>query len=206
MKKTKAKRKKTVKSTRGYNNSSRHEKQLLDKQEIITTYIDMLVKSNGKEVSLQELAKKSNKSLRTLFRFFGDKNSLNKELEQYLLQYLNDTIMNSQKMPFVDFAVFSFLTLEKYENLVKAYLNTSFGLQARKIFRQRYNDLIEKKLKEELKEKYDLKTIEPTRIKFITSIINASIWQDLKEIQKFNSKQVEESVRWAIQSLINDLI
>ncbi|MGZ3692508.1 MAG: hypothetical protein ACXVAX_13450 [Pseudobdellovibrio sp.] len=194
------------KSKRSYNNKSRHEKQLLDKQQIIGVYIDMLVSAKGKEVSLQELAEKSGKSLRTIFRFFGDKNSLNKELEQYLLQYLNNTIMNSQKMPFVEFAVFSFLTLDKYENLVKAYLNTGFGLKARQIFRQQYNDLLEKKLKDELKEKYDLKKIEPMRIKFITSIINASIWQDLKETQKFNSKQIEESVRWAIQSLIKELI
>ena len=112
-------------------------------------YIDMLVAAKGREVSFQDLAEKSGKSLRTIFRFFGDKNSLNKELEQYLLQYLNDTIMNSKKMPFVEFAVFSFLTLEKYENLVKAYLNTGFGLKARQIFRKQYNDLLEKKLKEE---------------------------------------------------------
>ncbi len=140
------KRRKAEPKKRDYNNASRHDKQLLDKQKIIAVYIDMLVAAEGDEVSLQDLADKSNKSLRTLFRFFGDKESLNRELAQYLVQYSTETMANSQKMGFVEFAVFSFLTLERYENLIKAYLNTNFGLKARKIFRQKYNALLEKKL------------------------------------------------------------
>jgi AcrR family transcriptional regulator len=208
MKKIKAK-KNTVKvaikpkKIRDYNNSARSEKSNVNRQKIIELYVNLLVEGGGQDVPLQALAKKSKTSMRTLFRFFGDKESLNLEIDNYLAQYLVSVADNLGKMKFEDYAAYSYKIFDEYEKLFKAYLYTNFGQKSRILFRKKYNEMAAAKLQSEIK--LDPTAVEMQRIYFIISLINANLWKDIKDSFDMSGVEISNTVKWAMQSLIQNV-
>lgn len=191
------------KNQRDYNNESRAEKVLLTKQKIIELYVNLLVANNGQDVSLQTLAKKAKISIRTLFRFFGDKESLNNEIEEYLSGYLSAVSENLEKMNFADYAAFSYKVFDQYEKLFKVYLFTDFGQKSRMVFRKKFTDLLVKKIKAELK--LQPNNAELLKIYFVISLINAHIWKDMQDSFGVSGDQLSGTVKWAVQQLLSEL-
>lgn len=200
---------KTVKSprkpkkARDYNNDKRSEKSNLNRQKIIELYVNLLVEANGQDVPLQMLAKKSKTSMRTLFRFFGDKESLNNEIDNYLGQYLNSVSDNLNKMKFDEYSEYSYKVFDQYEKLFKAYLYTNFGQKSRLLFRKKFNDMLVQKVSHEM-------GIEPNpselmKIYFVVSLVNANIWKDIKDSFEVSGTDISSTIRWATETLLNNI-
>ncbi len=188
---------------RKYDNSSRENKSNTNRQIIIKNYIELLVTRRGQEISLEELAQKSNLSSRTLFRFFGDKKTLTVEIENYIAQYLSAASTNLEKMSFDDFAAYVFELFDKNENLILAYLYTNFGQNSRVLFRKRFLTLVVEKFK---KQYGPMESLDDTRkMIFIVSLLNANLWSDLRDGFELSGKDMAQTIRWAIQSLTKDL-
>ena len=202
IKKTKAKPKPKAKA-REYDNSSRSEKSNLSRQKIIEFYVNLLVENNGQDVPLQVLAKKSKTSMRTLFRFFGDKETLNTELDLYLAQYLSSVSENLSKMKFEEYAEYSYKVFDQYERLFKAYLFTNFGQKSRVLFRKKFNDMLVKKIQTELQ--LDPENAELLKVYFIVSLINANIWKDIKDSFNLSGEEISGTVKWAVKHLLKDV-
>lgn len=188
---------------RDYDNTSRAEQSLLNRQKILELYVNLLVDNNGQDVPLQVLAKKSKISMRTLFRFFGDKNTLNSEIEAYLGQYLSSVSENLEKMNTAEYAEYSYRVFDRYEKLFKAYLFTDFGQKSRILFRRRFNDMLFKKIVEELQLQPGPDQI--LKINFVMSLINAHIWKDVKDSFGLSGESIAETVKWAVQNLLKDI-
>ena len=201
---TKSKKPKiSKKPTREYNNSSRAEKSLLNRQKIIELYVNLLLENNGQDVPLQVLAKKSKISMRTLFRFFGDKESLNSEIEAYIGQYLSSVSENLEKMNTADYAAYSYEVFDRYEKLFKVYLLTDFGQKSRLLFRRKFTDMLVKKIELELK--LNPGSADLMKIHFVASLINAHLWKDVKDSFGISGQSIAATVKWAVQNLLNDI-
>ena len=198
-KKTKA----SAKKNRSYDNRNRSEKSNLSRQKIIELYVNLLVEANGQDVPLQVLAKKSKISIRTLFRFFGDKESLNAEIDNYLAQYFLSVSENLTKMNFAEYAAYSYKVFDQYEKLFKAYLFTDFGQTSRRLFRRRFTDMMVQKLATELGAggaDADLR-----KVQLLASMINAHLWKDFKDSFEASGEEMSGTVAWAVETLLKSL-
>ena len=195
--------KKAKKPAREYNNSIRAEKSLLNRQKIIELYVNLLLEKNGQDVPLQVLAKKSKISLRTLFRFFGDKESLNSEIESYLGQYLTSVSENLERMNTAEYAEYAFKVFDQYERLFKVYLVTDFGQKSRLVFRRKFTEMLVQKIKAELQ--LQPSSEELVKINFVASLINAHIWKDVKDSFGLSGQEIAGTVKWAVQNLLKEL-
>ena len=208
--KAKTKVKAKAKKKRHYDNSLRANKVILNRQKIIDTYADLLVTNNGVDITLQELAKKTKISLRTLFRFFGDKESLHQELEVYLRKYMSSVGSEIEKLNTSDYAAYSYGVFDQYEKLFKVYLYTNLGQQSRVIFRRKFYELLVAKIIAEVSadHKIDaakLKGEHLNKIRFVANLINAAIWKDMKDGYGLTGGELAPTVKWAIQTLLKNL-
>lgn len=203
MKRTKATKAKKIKKPRKYDNSARIEKSNNNRQKIIENYVALLVEHPGEEISLEELAERAELSTRTLFRFFGDKKSLTRELETYLEAYLTKVTANLQIMTVEDFAEFSFQVFDRYENLFLAYLYTNFGQKSRVIFRKKFNALVMEKIKAQMPLNNTVE--EQQKLHFIISLINANLWSDIRSTYNTTGTEMAKPVRWAVSTLLQNL-
>ncbi len=197
------------KSLRKYDNTAREKKSNLSRQKIIDSYVDLLVENSGQDVTLQLLAKKTKISMRTLFRFFGDKEKLNHEIEDYLSKYLVSIGAEIEKLSVSDYAAFSYEVFDRYEKLFKAYLYTNFGQLSRRILRKRFHEMVIKKIIFEVAGKPlkegDIPKESLTKIRFVANLISAQMWNDLQEGYGLTGKEIAPSARWAVQTLLKDL-
>jgi len=198
-----AKVSKKIKKPRKYNNSARAEKSNSNRQKIIENYVALLVEKHGEELSLEELAERAELSTRTLFRFFGDKKSLTRELETYLETYVTRVSGNLQMMSVEDFAEFSFQVFDEYERLILAYLYTNFGQQSRVLFRRRFNALVIEKLKTRIPQ--NLTKEQQSRVHLIITLINANLWSDLRSVYGETGADMGKSMKWAMGVLLNNV-
>ena len=198
-----AKVSKKIKKPRKYNNSARAEKSNSNRQKIIENYVALLVEKHGEELSLEELAERAELSTRTLFRFFGDKKSLTRELETYLETYVTRVSGNLQMMTVEDFAEFSFKVFDEYERLILAYLYTNFGQQSRVLFRRKFNALVMEKIKTRIPQ--NLTKEQQSRVHLVITLINANIWSDLRSVYGETGSEMGKSMKWATSVLLNNV-
>lgn len=194
---------KKLKKPRKYDNSARTEKSNNNRQKIIENYVSLLVEKHGEELSLEELAERAELSTRTLFRFFGDKKSLTRELETYLENYVTRTSANLQIMSLEDFAEFSFKVFDEYEKLILAYLYTNFGQQSRVLFRRKFNALVIEKIKMRIPE--ELTKEQQSRAHLIITLINANIWSDLRSVYGETGAEMGKTIKWATNVLLANI-
>ncbi|MCC2678400.1 MAG: hypothetical protein K0R29_976 [Pseudobdellovibrio sp.] len=197
------------KAPRKYDNTTREKKSDLNRQKIVDSYVDLLVANAGQDVTLQSLAKKTKISMRTLFRFFGDKEKLNHEIEIYLSKYLGSISAEIEKLSVAEYAAFTYEVFDRYERLFKAYLYTSFGQLSRRILRRRFHEMLIKKIIFEVTGKHTKETDLPadvlTKIRFTANLISAQMWNDLQESYSLTGKDIAPAARWAVQTLLKDL-
>lgn len=198
-----AKISKKPKKARKYDNSARAEKSNNNRQKIIENYVALLVEKHGEELSLEELAERAELSTRTLFRFFGDKKSLTRELETYLETYVTRVSGNLQIMTVEDFAEFSFKTFDEYERLILAYLYTNFGQQSRVLFRRKFNALVMEKIKTRIPE--NLTKEQQSRVHLIITLINANLWSDLRSVYGETGAEMGKTMKWATGLLLSNV-
>lgn len=198
-----AKAPKKIKKPRKYDNTARAEKSNSNRQRIIENYVSLLVEKQGEDLSLEELAERAELSTRTLFRFFGDKKSLTRELETYLENYLIRVSENLQIMSLEDFAEFSFKVFDEYERLILAYLYTNFGQQSRVLFRRKFNALLMEKIKSRIPE--NLTKEEQSRVHLIITLINANLWSDLRSVCGETGAEMGVTVKWAVGLLLSHI-
>lgn len=188
---------------RQYDNSSRAEKSEQTRKKIIETLVQILVEQKGGEVSMDELAKRSGITQRTIFRFFKDKRTLHESMDEYLVYYLKSGAEQMESLDFIGFAKNAFKLFDKHEALTTAYVFSPFGQEARVLFRKKFVQLMISKIAQETKI-----TITPERRKrlaLITSMVNAKIWMDLKSDFGFSGEDMGSSLDWALNLLLRHL-
>ena len=201
--KSQKKRKLKKPSKRQYNNVARAENSKLTQASIIESYVSLLVKNRGGEVQLAEVAKKTGISQRTIFRFFDDKKALHAAMDDYLLSYLKASVDQMESSDFIGFAKNAYLLFDKYESLTTAYVLSSFGNQARTIFRKKLNlEMITRISKER---KIELNEKNSKRLALVTSLVNSKIWYDLKTDSGYSGADMNEAVDWALSTLLENI-
>lgn len=203
MKRKNTKTAKKIKKPRKYDNTARAEKSNSNRQKIIENYVALLVEKRGEEISLEELAERAGLSTRTLFRFFGDKKSLTRELETYLEMYVTRVAGNLQIMTVEDFAEFSFRVFDQYESLILAYLYTNFGQQSRVLFRRKFNALVMEKIKAQIPLTNSKE--EQNKVHLVITLINANLWSDLRNVYGESGAEMGKTMKWATSTLLNNL-
>ncbi len=194
---------KLKKRPRAYDNSTRAGKSAETQKAILESLVQLLVEKKGGEFTFEELAERTGISERTIFRFYGNKEELHRELSAYLMSYLKVGMEKIGVMDIATFAKDSFELFDRHEPLMLAYIYSSFGQEARKLFREKLNATIIEKI---LSEKpVEMNEANKKKIAVIVSMINAKIWHDIKTDFGFSGQQMGDSIAWAVRSLIRSL-
>ena len=188
---------------RVYDNSLRKEKADQTQKHIIETYVNLLAERRGEDVSIEELAATSKISQRTVFRLFKDKDALYRATDLYIEQFVQVSFQKIQQTDILSFTKDVFNLFEEHENLMMAYMFSSFGVTTREIFRKRLNKL----LIDQIMAAKNLKITRliETRLAVIVTLINVKIWHDIRSDFKHSSKEIGQAVSWAIENLIRAL-
>jgi len=191
------------KKTRAYSNAKRQLQSELNQRHIIETMIEILVEREGGEVTFDEIAERAKISARSIFRFFVDKETLNKALENYLSQYLAASQEQLQALDVARFGKHLFEVFDRHEKLVLAYLYSSIGESARRILRKQLAQMIVEKIYSEKPVKREKVTAK--RVALIATLINSRIWHDIRSDFKFSGGDMGEAIVWALRTLIDNL-
>ena len=105
---------KKPKKSRAYNNSGRSEKSEQTRINIIEALVALLVERRGQDVPMEDLAKKTGITQRTIFRFFNDKKTLHAAMDTYLLSYLQAGTEQMQSLDFIGFAKNAYALFDKH--------------------------------------------------------------------------------------------
>ena len=188
---------------RVYDNSLRKEEADQTQKHIIETYVNLLAERRGEDVSIEELAATSKISQRTVFRLFKDKDALYRATDLYIEQFVQVSFQKIQQTDILSFTKDVFNLFEEHENLMMAYMFSSFGVKTREIFRKRLNKL----LIDQIMAAKNLKITRliETRLAVIVTLINVKIWHDIRSDFKHSSKEIGQAVSWAIENLIRAL-
>jgi AcrR family transcriptional regulator len=197
-----AKTNKKVQSRRTYDNKLRLESSAQNKKLIIETLVALLVETRGGDVTFKEIAKRSGLAERSIYRFYNDKEQLHEEMDRYLTTYIESSVEQLATMDVAKFARNAFQLFDQYEALVLAYLYSPFGQDARILFRKKLDRIILRKIQQE---KPGTSPKREKRVALICSMINAKLWQDVRQSFGFSGVDMGESVEWAIRTLISDL-
>lgn len=192
---------KKTKRKRSYNNSLREQKSADKQKLILETLVDMLVERRGGEVPMEELAKRSGISERSLFRFFKNRGALNEALDQYLVSFLQAGQDQMQNLNFIGFAKNAYTLFDRYENLTMAYLFSPVGREARTLLRRKLNQAMIDKIASEYPA--EMNAERRKRLALITSLVNAKIWYDLKADYGFSGEDIKETIGWALETLLS---
>ncbi len=205
LKMVRANLKKTTKKSnkRIYDNSSRQEKADKTQKHIIQTYVKLLADRRGADVSIEELALASKISQRTVFRLFKDKEALYSATDLYIEQFVQLSIQKIQQTDILSFTRDVFNLFEEHEDLMMAYMFSSFGAKTREIFRKKLNKFLIDQIVDAQKIKLT-RAIE-TRLAVIVTLINVKIWHDIRTDFKHSSKEIGQAVSWAIETLIRSI-
>jgi AcrR family transcriptional regulator len=191
------------KKKRAYNNTSRAEKSQAHQQEIIQTLVKLLVQNKGGDVTFEEIAQHSTVTVRSIYRFFKDKEELHAAMDSYLLSYLEASTEKIATMDVATFGQTAFSLFDEHESLMMAYLYSPFGKKARVLFRKKFNKQIIQKILQEKKVALTLEN--KKKLALIVSLINAKIWYDIKTDYQYSGKQMGATVHWALSTLLDSL-
>lgn len=193
---------KKVKSAgRRYDNTNRSEKSTQTRKKIIETLVELLVEQRGGEVPIEQIAKRSEITQRTIFRFFKDKKSLHQAMDEYLLSYLQSSTEQMKSRDFVGFAKNVFALFDRHESLTMAYLFSPFGHEARVIFRKKLVQAMIGRIVQE--RNFSMNPERMKRLALIVTLVNAKIWYDIRSDFGYSGEQIGESIEWALNTLLD---
>lgn len=187
-------------SKRGYDNAFRRRKSEENQKLIIDTLVQLLVEKKGGEVTFEAIAKRAKISERTIYRFFKDKAALHQEMGRYIATFLAEGYSKVNDLTVPEFGRYAFLTFDKYEPLVDAYLYSRFGYDARRAFRKRLNETVIKNIHEQKPGANDPEKVK--RLAFVASLISAQLWHDVRVDFGYSGDDMGETVAWAISTLL----
>lgn len=194
---------KATQKVRAYDNTSRQDKSAQNRRLILETLVQLLVEKKGHDVTFKEIAARTGLAERSIYRFYNDKEELHHEIDRFLMTYIEASVEQLLTMDVAAFAKNAFQLFDKYESLVLAYLYSPFGRATRQRFRKSLNQLILKKLAEE--NHLARNSQNQKKVAIICSLINANIWNDIREDYGFSGQEMGDTVEWAIRALIQGL-
>jgi AcrR family transcriptional regulator len=194
---------KSGRKTRGYNSESRRKKSQASRQTIIETLVKLLVERKGAPVTFEEIAKASGVSVRSVYRFFKDKETLHEAMDEYLFARLT---MSEEHLAAIDIEHVGrdvFALFDKHEQVTLAYLYSPFGIEARKLFRKRLNESMRIKILE--RKQIEITPENEKKLALIISIVNAKLWHDIRTDTGYSGVEMGPTVDWAVLTLINNI-
>lgn len=192
---------KKKKTARTYDNTLRAEQSQRTQQLILETMVALLVERRGGEVQIQEIAKKSGVSERSIFRLFKDRQAMLAAIDSYVTNFIQTGVAKMQDKGIIEFAKELFILFDKNENMVIAYLYSPFGRQARVVMRRKLNKVILDKLLEGS----EMPAQDASKYALITSMINARLWDDMRSDFNLKGEEIGDAVAWAIRTLSTKL-
>ena len=186
-----------------YDNTRRSQKSAETQLSVVKAMVDLLVKRRGGEVPIEEIARKSGISERSIFRFFKDKQALLKATDQYIHDRFYEKMAKVQWTNVADFGRDVFGLCDANANLTIAWLFSPMGHGARTKMRKKLNEYVMGQLIKERGRHFPANS--EAKLALIISLINAKLWYDLRHDYDFDDKEIGESVAWAIRTLSSSL-
>ncbi|MEK7355998.1 MAG: TetR/AcrR family transcriptional regulator, partial [Bdellovibrionota bacterium] len=162
-----------------------------------------LVERKGGDVKIDELAKRTKISQRTIFRFFTDKTALLEATDAYLQSYLQAGMSQVTELSFRGFVKQVFTMFERNESLVMAYMFSPFGQNARDLFRKKFNRILLDRI---LAEKpMQMNKERERKLALVVSLVNAKLWYDIRTDFGYSGAEIGETVEWAVDALLEKI-
>ena len=119
------------------------------------------------------------------------------------MTYMQASMHQLDTLDFVGFAKNSFLLFDRNEPLVLAYLFSGFGNETRQIFRKKLTSVMIERIVRQ--KKLNLNPELQKRLAFMTTMVSAKIWYDLKLDFGFSGEDMGPTLEWAVKLMLNNL-
>lgn len=187
-------------SPRGYDNTARSARAESNRRHIMMALAQLLSEKIASEVTFDQLAARAGLSVRTVFRFYKDKESLFAAFESEVLKILRaerDDVMHLQAS---EFAAEQYRIYERNCQWVEAMRRTPMRSAARAEFRQEGIEILSKKIRAE----YPGADFDG-HIAFIATLAGDSLWQDLRRYTGHDGHHMADVLKEMVENLVAQL-
>ncbi len=191
-----------AKPKRRYDNSRRQQQVATKKRRILETALK-LINTDPESFTMRQLALRARLPERTLYHLFGDRDTLLVELNSLIANEIMRVDFNSQHARPEDFLVSTFEAFERNPRLIKGYLDSILGREARNLFQDGPEKFIMKSFAPQ--PPADMSPEEATRWAMVCSLFNAQTWRTLADCDFAHENFRSSAMVWAIRLLISNL-
>ncbi len=187
---------------RRYDNTRRQHQVATKKRRILETALK-LINTDPETFTMRQLALKARLPERTLYHLFGDRDTLLLELNKLIATEIMRLDFNSEHEKPEEFILATFDAFEKNPRLIKGYLDSILGRDARNLFQDGPETFIMKSFAPQ-----DPALMSPemaTRWALVCSIFNAQTWRTLADCNFAHPEYRSQALVWAISLLIDNI-
>lgn len=191
-----------VKPKRRYDNSRRQQQVANKKRRILETALK-LINSDPEAFTMRQLALKARLPERTLYHLFGDRDTLLLELNKLISTEIMRVDFNAEHPRPEEFLLTTFEAFERNPRLIKGYLDSILGREARNLFQDGPENFIMRSFAP--KSPDAMSPEEATRWAIVCSLFNAQTWRTLADCDFAHQDFRSSALVWAIRLLIENL-
>lgn len=190
------------KPKRRYDNTRRQQQVVSKKRRILETALK-LINTDPESFTMRQLALKARLPERTLYHLFGDRETLLFELNTLIATEIMRLDFTADHQKPEDFILATFDAFEKNPRLIKGYLDSILGRDARNLFQDGPETFIMKSFARQ--DPADMPPEVATRWALVCSIFNAQTWRTLADCKFAHPEYRSQALVWAIRLLMDNL-
>lgn len=191
-----------AKPKRRYDNSRRQQQVANKKRRILETALK-LINSDPESFTMRQLALKARMPERTLYHLYGDRDTLLLELNKLIANEIMQVDFKANHPRPEEFLIATFNAFEKNPRLIKGYLDSILGREARNLFQDGPEEFIMRSFAP--KSPDAMTPEEATRWAIVCSLFNAQTWRVLADCNFAHQDFRTSALVWAIRLLIENL-
>lgn len=170
---------------------------------IMETLAELLLENSAREVTFDQIAGRAGLSVRTVFRFYNDKEILFRAFEEEVLRRLRDGRRQALPLDAPEFAAAQYRMFERHALWVAALHRTPSLSGARAEFRREGIEILSDKIRrarpaaaEDVCEK---------RVAFIAAMAGDILWSDVRRHTNYSGEDMAGVLRATVECLMSQL-
>ncbi len=192
-----------VRLARGYDNTERSARSERNRIRILETLAELLQDKPAVEVTFDQIAARAGLSVRTVFRFYKDKDSLFRSFEEEVLRRLRDERSLVMEMAAPEFAAEQYRIFERNARWVEALRRTPIRSADRAQFRREGIEILSAKIRASFP--LAMSEANERQIGFIAMLAGDALWSDLRRYIGRDGGEMADVLRMNVAHLMGVL-
>lgn len=185
---------------RNYDNSARSARSETNRFRILEALANLMHEAPDQDVTFDQIAARSGLSVRTVFRFFPDKESLFRTFEAEVLRRLSDSHREFCDFEPPEFAAEMYRLFERHAPWVSALTVLPSYTDRRQAYRQEIHALLRAKILQ--RTGGEVTPQRERQMVLITGMVSAPTWRHIRKISGFGGHDMADAVAEAVRTLV----